>query len=758
MELSRDVILKAVRARPDIYDKKRLARELGIKGEERRDLRRILRELEEDGAIVLSSRKTYREADALPGVMVIRATMIDDQGDLIGEPEVYKGDGEPPRIIIRGAPPAYKGKGKSRSDNTQTLGVNGRALCRIKKREDGQVIATVMKKLGEGPTTNLGMLYKGGRGWRIQPVSKKARHDYKPSKVSDDAKDKDLVLFRSTRRNEGDLRIAEIVETIGSAAHGKSASLISLYENDIPMGFDDSVIEEARSLKLPELGGAREDLRELPLVTIDPVDAKDFDDAVFARPDENPKNKGGWIVWVAIADVAAFVTPNSALDRAARERGNSVYLPDRVEPMLPHELSSDLCSLRPDEDRACMAVRMVFDKHGAKRKHSFKRGIMRSHARLTYEQAQEAFDGNPGEAAKPVLDILQNIYAAYGALKTARELRQPLAIELPERRVHINDDGEVSEITVKARFDAHKLIEEYMVAANVAAAQALSEKGVSTIIRRHEEPAREKLQGLADFLPALNLKFSIGERASPARFNKLLAQARDKDFEETVSMAVLRSQSQAYYTPEGSGHFGLNLEHYGHFTSPIRRYSDLVLHRALIATFKLGDDGTTAEESARLKETAEHISATERRAMVAERDAKDRYIAAFLEKRVGAVFDARISGATKFGLFVTLSETGADGLIPARSLGEEYYVFDEKSKSLIGAQSGNTFKFGRLVKVRLEEATPVTGGLIFEMVSKAEKGKPPKRNHRSASSSGSGAGGYGGRGKSSGAKHARKRR
>jgi len=308
MELSRETILKAIRARPDTYDKKRLARELGIKGDERRELRRLLRELEDNGALILSSRKTYREADALPGVMVIRAIMVDDDGDLIGEPEVFKGDGEKPRVIIREGPISKKSKGH----HSQTLGVNGRALCRIKQREDGQIIAQVMKKLGEGPSKHLGVLYKGGRGWRIQPVSKKARHDYKPAKVSDDAKDQDLVFFRSTRRNQGDMRIAEIVETIGSAAHGKAASLISLHENDIPIGFNDEVITEAKALSLPKLGGPREDLRELPLITIDPVDAKDFDDAIFARPDENPKNKGGWIIWVAIADVSAFVTPDSA--------------------------------------------------------------------------------------------------------------------------------------------------------------------------------------------------------------------------------------------------------------------------------------------------------------------------------------------------------------------------------------------------------------------------------------------------------------
>ena len=310
------------------------------------------------------------------------------------------------------------------------------------------------------------------------------------------------------------------------AAHGKSASLISLYENDIPIGFDDDVIKEAQALNLPPLSSAREDLRALPLITIDPEDAKDFDDAIFARPDENPKNKGGWIIWVAIADVAAFVTPGSLLDKAARERGNSVYLPDRVEPMLPHELSSDLCSLRPHEDRACIAVRMVFDKAGNKRKQSFKRGLMRSHARLTYGQAQEAFEGRAGAVAEPVLDILQNIYAAYGALKLARQSREPLNIDLPERRVHVNAKGKVTKITIRERFDAHKLIEEFMVAANVSAAEALAEKNIQTLIRRHEPPAREKLQGLVDFLPALELKFSLAQRATPARFNKLLTQAR----------------------------------------------------------------------------------------------------------------------------------------------------------------------------------------------------------------------------------------
>ena len=410
MKLTRKIILDEVKTRPDFYDNKKLARALGVKGDNRRELRQLLRAMVEDGTLIKSDRKTFREADALPGVMVIKATRLDD-GDLMGEPENWKGDGAPPQLLIRDTGPREKKRGKR--DQRDTLKIGDRALCRIKVRENGEAVASVMKKLGSGPTAHLGVLYKGGRGWRIQPVSKKARHDYKPSKIPEGAEDQDLVWFRSSRRNQGDLRIADITEILGSAKGGKSASLISLHENDIRVAFPDAVIEEAKALKLPKIEGAREDIRDLPLITIDPVDAKDFDDAVFAHPDKNENNKGGWVVWVAIADVSGFVTPGSELDKEARERGNSVYLPDVVVPMLPHELSSDLCSLRPNEDRACMAVRMVFDKTGVKIRHKFKRGMMRSHARLTYRQAQDAADGNAGEAAEPVLDIIQDIYAGF---------------------------------------------------------------------------------------------------------------------------------------------------------------------------------------------------------------------------------------------------------------------------------------------------------------------------------------------------------
>ena len=727
MENLNENIMELVRGNPDKLTLKDLARRLGIKGDDRRELRSTVRAMTENGLLIKSNKKTYREAGTLPNVMVLRISEIDSQGDMIGIPDTWKGEGPAPQMIVREGPTSKKAKGHAGAQ----LGIGSRALCRIKQNDQGYM-AQVMKKLGRGGIKHLGILYQDGRGWVIKPIDKKARNEFRPIKVPEGTEIDSLVQYRtsSSKRGNSYEKRAEITKVIGSANDPKAASLMSMEQHGIPIGFDEETLAEARKLKLPKLDKFREDLRKLPLVTIDPVDAKDFDDAVYAARDENPKNKGGWIVWVAIADVAAYVQPGGALDKNARHKGNSVYLPDRVEPMLPMELSADLCSLRPNEDRACMAVKMRFRGDGSKLDHKFTRGIMRSHARLTYAEAQEGFDGKPGDAAEPVIDILKDIYAAYKALRKSRLQRAPLAIELPERRVHVNSKGEVTKISIKERFDAHKLVEEFMVQANVAAAQALADKGVTTIVRNHEPPAREKLQGLSDFLPAVGLKWSLGERVSTKRFNTLLAKASETDLMETVSMAVLRSQSQAYYGPVPKGHFGLNLTHYAHFTSPIRRYADLVVHRALIRTFNLGLDGTTEEEVTRLKETSEHISDTERRAMAAERDAKDRYVAAYLEGRVGAEFGARITGVAKAGLFVTLDETGADGFIPARTIGNDYYMFDEKKKALVNTNNGDTYRFGRKVTVKLVEATPITGGLIFDILTKPERGEKPKHNPR----------------------------
>ncbi|MEE9347766.1 MAG: ribonuclease R [Robiginitomaculum sp.] len=721
MSIDKSAILKAVRAQPDKLSKREIAKILGLRGDQRRDLRIALSELVEDNKLIKGERNAYREPNAMPDVNMLDIIAIDEHGDMVGVPSRWEGTGEAPRFLVieTGAK-----SGKASERKSAKLGVGGKALCKLNAKN---MTAKVITVIGKSKGRQLGVIIGGQRGFRLKPVSKRSRDDYVLERASQTVKgravqDKDLVLFESVeQRRRAGFKLARIIEHISSVDDPKAASLISLHEHGIPMGFDQDVLKQADAAIMPKIGGPREDLRDIPLLTIDPDDAKDFDDAICAI-----KTDTGWEVWVAIADVSAFVTPGSPLDKAAYTRGNSVYLPDRVEPMLPHALSSNLCSLRPLEERACMAVRMKFDERGNKTGHVFKRGIMKSKARLTYAQAQAGFEGEPGDAALPVQDSLDSLYTFYKILRDARARRAPLEIDMPERRVRVGDDGSVTSIEVRARFDAHKLVEEFMIQANVAAAQALGEKGMDVIYRVHEPPSQDKLLGLADFLPVLGLKWTAGEKATTSRFNHLLGKAREKELSEVVGMAVLRTQSQAIYTPKNGGHFGLNLTQYAHFTSPIRRYADLVVHRALISAYGLGDDGQSAREKSKLPEIGQHISTTERRAMAAERDAKDRYIAAYLSDRVGAKFPARINGVTKFGLFVTLDETGADGLVPVRNLGHEYYVFDEKSRSLIGKESGGTYKFGARVTVRLVEAVPVTGGLTFEMLSKPEPGKRPE--------------------------------
>jgi ribonuclease R len=494
-------------------------------------------------------------------------------------------------------------------------------------------------------------------------------------------------------------------------------SLIAIHAHGIPDACPQEVLDEAAAAE-PVALGRREDLRALPLVTIDPSDARDRDDAVLAQPDPDPANPGGHILWVAIADVAHYVRPGSALDREAWERGNSTYFPDRVVPMLPDALSGDLCSLHEGVERACVAVRIVLDAHGHKLSHRFTRGLMRSTASLAYEEVQAAHDGQPTERTAALLEpVIRPLYAAYRALKAAREARQPLNLDLPERRIVLSEDGRVTSVAFAERYDANRLIEEFMVLANVCAAETLELKRSPLLYRVHEEPAAEKIDALREIAEAAGLSLAKGQVLKTSSLNRLLDQVAGGEHAEVLNIAVLRAMTQAYYSPENFAHFGLNLKRYAHFTSPIRRYSDLVVHRALIAAHGWGRDGLAEAEIARLPETAEHISQTERRSMAAERDTTDRYLAAFLAERVGNEFKGRIAGVARFGLFVKLDETGADGLIPISTLGREFFHYDAEAQTLSGERSGLRLGLGARVTVRLVEAVPVTGGLMLELLA-----------------------------------------
>jgi ribonuclease R len=556
----------------------------------------------------------------------------------------------------------------------------------------------------------------------VAPIDRKSKYEFVvEQRDRAGAQTNELVLCEPLSGRASGLPRVRVIERLGSMNEPKAVSLIAIHAHGIPTEFPREVLEEAERAQPVDARG-RTDLRKIPLVTIDPEDARDHDDAVWAGPDDDPKNKGGHIVIVAIADVAHYVAPGSALDREAYKRGNSCYFPDRVVPMLPEKLSADLCSLM-EVDRPCLAARMVFDRDGNKKRHEFVRGIMRSAATLTYQQAQHAFTGkDKSELAKNVLVPLWN---AYQALAKARDRRDPLALDLPERRIVIGDDGKVKSIAFRERLESMRLIEEMMIMANVSAAETLEKARQPLIYRIHEQPSKEKLYAFSDYLRTIGMSFAKGQVVKPAAFNRILAQAKNGPNEAPMNDVVLRTQAQAVYAPENVGHFGLNLQRYAHFTSPIRRYADLVVHRALIRALKLGEGGLSDGQAAKLGEVSDHISMTERRAMAAERDSNDRYVAAFMEDRVGATFEARVTGVTRFGLFVRLPESGAEGLIPARTMGFEYFRHDERQHALIGDRSGTKYSMGDKLTVRLMEAAPLTGGLRFELV---DANAPPRRS------------------------------
>jgi ribonuclease R len=694
-----------------------IAKAFGLKGADRRALRQMLKALEDEGALGKRGRKGFARAGDLPAVGVADVVERDVDGDLFVR--LTKGGEDTP--LVRLAPGAHE-------KLAGAPGIGDRLLVRFELVEGGEHEARVIKRLGESGQKVLGVIRKSNREVRVEPVDKRSRDT--------------LILFDADARNlsDGDLVLAQagsggsdrhhgpkrgkLLEVVGREDQPRAASLIAIHTHGIPTGFSAAAEAEADAAQPPTLAG-RTDLRDLPLITIDPSDARDHDDAVYAHPDEDPKNPGGWVVWVAIADVAAYVRTGSALDREARDKANSVYFPDRVEPMLPERLSNGLCSLRHGETRACLAVRMVFDKDGRKLNHKFSRGLMRSAAKLAYEQAQTAVDGFPDDVTSPILGpVLRPLWAAYHVMLKGREKRSPLNIESPERKIVLNNEGQVVSITPRASLEAHRLIEEMMIQANVCAAETLEQRRSPLIYRVHDTPSQEKVQNFADFLATLGAAWNKGEAPRTDRFNKLLEQMRGTPHAEIVNEVVLRTQMQAIYSTDNIGHFGLNLDRYAHFTSPIRRYADLIVHRALIRALGLGDDGLTDQDIARMNETAEHITVAERRAMAAERDATDRYVAAFMENRLGATFDGRITGVTRFGLFVRLKETGADGLIPISSLGDEYFVHDEKAHALVGERTGQRWRLGASVEVRLMEATPITGGLRFEMLSEPEAADP----------------------------------
>ena len=675
--------------------------------------------------MIAKQGKRVHDARALPPTLVADVVKTDSDGELIAVPAEWAEDIDGPAPVIHIHTPRRPKPGT-------VAGVGERVLLRLEKSERGALYTgRVIKVLEKTRSRVLGIFRANPQGGgRMIPVDKKqvGRELSIAAADSDNAQDGDLISVELIRGRGYGLPSGRVRERLGSMKTEKAISLIAIHAHEIPQEFTRAAIEEAEAAKGASLKG-REDWRDVPLITIDPPDAKEHDDAVHAAPDDDPSNKGGFIVNVAIADVAFYVRPDSALDREALKRGNSVYFPDRVVPMLPERISNDLCSLKPNEPRGAIVVRMVIGADGRKRSHTFHRILMRSAAKLSYAQAQAARDGRPDDTTEPLIEsIIAPLYTAYALVKRARDERDPLELELPERKILLKPDGTVDRVTTPERLDAHRLIEEFMILANVAAAETLEKKTLPLIYRVHDQPSVEKVHNLHEFLKTLDMPFTKSGALRPAVFNRILAQVKGRDTESLVNEVVLRSQAQAEYASDNYGHFGLNLKRYAHFTSPIRRYADLIVHRALIRALGLGDGALPEQETLEtLGEVAAAISLPERRAMKAEREPTARLIAHFLADRVGATFTGRISGVTRAGLFVKLNDTGADGLIPVRTLGSEFYNFDEARHALIGTRSGAMHRLGDVVEVRLVEAAPVAGALRFELLSEGTKTPRGKR-------------------------------
>lgn len=724
---TKDAVLEALKTYSDLTSKRDLTRYFGIKGDNRAPFKALIREMENEG-LLSRKRKSLRRAADLPSVSVLDIPAEADPDKLIGFPANWdESDGKKPEVHIV----ASKG-------DRVVPGPGNRILARVTRQEDGEYLYTAkpMKILERPRRAQIGIVRMDDDGARLVPIDRKQNEMRIAQGDLGEAQDGDLVEVTVKVSGRMMLQRAQVIGVLGNPKSEGAVSMIALHNLEIPYRFPPEVDIEATAIEEVGIKG-REDWRDIPFVTIDPASAKDHDDAVFAEPDPSPDNVGGNIVYVAIADVAAYITPGSILDREAYVRGNSVYFPDRVVPMLPERISNDLCSLREGQNRPSMAARMVFNAEGRKISHSFHRVVIKSAAKLSYEQAQAAFDGKTDDATAPLLEgVLKPLWAAYATMAAARDKRGPLALDLPEKRIELNEDGTVSRIFVPPRLEAHRLIEEMMVAANVAAAEELNSKQAPVLFRVHDTPGPEKLAALRDFLSTMDYSFTNSDAVRPSHFNQILSKAAKSNSSGQVSDMILRTQARAEYSAENYGHFGLHLDNYAHFTSPIRRYADLVVHRSLINALNLGDDGLASEDAVKLPGIAQHISSTERRAMAAERETTDRLVAGFMSEHIGASFQGRVAGVTRSGLFVRLNESGADGFIPISTLGRDYFVYDENQQAVIGERTGERFRLGDAIEVRLLEAAPMAGALRFEVLSEGQRVSKPTGRGRNPRRSG----------------------
>ncbi|HMI20747.1 MAG TPA: ribonuclease R [Sphingomonas sp.] len=710
---SRQQILDFIASSATPAGKREIARAFGLQGNEKIQLKALLKDMADEGLIDSAPGRSFHKMGGVPKVTVLRIVDVGDDGQAVAVPEIWHAETPPPKLRV-----IEHGK------RGRALGVGDRILARTEEAGKGWV-AHPMKRLERGEEQVLGVLHKEGDKLWLKPVDKRERHELMVSDAGD-AQVGDLVLAEKAGRPP---RItARVTQRLGEPFAPRSFSLIAIHKHGIPDVFSEDTIAEALKVAKLPLGGEREDLRHLPIVAIDPADARDHDDAVWATADDDPANPGGFLAIVAIADVSFYVRPGSDLDREARRRGNSVYFPDRVVPMLPEELSADICSLKEGADRAALVCHLVIAADGTLKSWKFTRAVIRVAANIAYEDAQAAIDAGEGSLLE---DALKPLWACWAALAKARDKRAPLELDLPERRVILDEKGRIMSVAPRERLDAHRLIEDYMIAANVAAAKALEAKKAPVMYRIHEPPSREKLVALKDYLDTFGISFALGQVIKPGTFNHLLEKVGERDERPQIMEQVLRTQTQAYYGPGNAGHFGLALGSYAHFTSPIRRYADLLVHRSLVGAYNLAPAASQtrlpAEDETAFVRIGEAISGAERRAMEAERETLDRYVAAYLSTKIGELVDTRITGVQPFGFFATVEGLGGDGLVPVSTLGREYFRYDEASHALVGDETGTRYTSGLKLKLRLAEANPISGALRFEIEGFEGSGPPQHR-------------------------------
>ena len=716
---SRELILDYLTQEAKPASLEKIANAVSIKSDEQKEaLHRRLRAMERDGQVVFTRRKCY----ALPEKFdMVKGSVIahrDGYGFLRveGKPEDYFLSHEQMKKVLQGdvilAQPI----------NSQYRGKTEARVVRILEPRTNQIVGRYFIEQGVGfvvpddSRLNFDILIAGKPNRTVRMGSV-------------------VVVELQQRPERRQKAVGVIKEVLGEIMGTNLAIDISLRNHEIPYEFPKVVEKEASkfSEQVPESAKkGRKDLRELPLVTIDGEDARDFDDAVYCQ-----KNRGGgYRLWVAIADVSYYVRPTKGLDKEACLRGTSVYFPSRVIPMLPEVLSNGLCSLNPQVDRLCLVCEMTVSNKGRLTGYQFYEAVMNSHARLTYTKVAKILEGDKElrEHYRELVPHLENLYGLYKVLDNARVARGAIGFESEEPKFIFNADKRIESIELVQRNDAHKIIEECMILANVAAAKLVINAEIPSLFRVHDRPDEDRMNNLRSILSELGLSLGGGNNPKPKDIAKLMVEVEARPDHEMLQTVILRSMKQAIYDPENRGHFGLALEEYAHFTSPIRRYPDLLLHRAIKWVLadqqhKTSKTGGHRYSTSEMLYFGEHCSMTERRADEAVRDVVDWLKCDYMQDHVGEVFNGTISSVVNFGFFVRLDDLFIDGLVHVSSLENDYYIYDASRNRLIGENTRFTYRLGDKVQVKVENVNPEERKIDFSLVDSDNK---PQRQGKTA--------------------------